>query len=245
MADSQLQKSHTKEEIHKRLAGTKRSYLGDFLLGAIDGTVTTFAIVSGVAGAGLVTSAALILGLANLLADGFSMAVSNFFRAKTEHDILKKARKEEELHIDRVPEGERLEIREIFAKKGFSGEELEKIVELITSKRHVWVETMLKEEHKLDVQPPEPVISGWVTFLGFVFAGSIPLLPLLFGFQIDDSFFYCATAAGVTFMLIGWIRGRILDQSPLLSSLKTLIIGMGAAAIAYGIGYGAQQLISA
>jgi VIT1/CCC1 family predicted Fe2+/Mn2+ transporter len=70
------------------LKNTKK-YLPDFVFGSIDGLVTTFAVVSGVIGASLDSKVVLILGLANLLADGFSMGVSNYLSKKTELSLNK------------------------------------------------------------------------------------------------------------------------------------------------------------
>lgn len=63
----------------RRLAESRHpSYLGDAILGSIDGCVTTFAVVAGAAGGGFSSGVVIVLGIANLLADGFSMAVSNY-----------------------------------------------------------------------------------------------------------------------------------------------------------------------
>ena len=70
----------------------KSKYLADFVYGAIDGAVTTFAIVAGVAGAGLDSAIILILGFVNLFADGFSMATSNYLSTKSKLDLLAKER---------------------------------------------------------------------------------------------------------------------------------------------------------
>src|SRR5262245_35559039 len=134
-----LKESHTKTAIHQRLNSERRhSYLKDFVYGAIDGSVTTFAVVSGVAGAALSSQIIIVLGLANLFGDGFSMAVGNFLGTKSEAQQRDQARKMEEQHIEKVPEGEREEVRQIFAKKGFQGEELEKVVRVITSDKKQW-----------------------------------------------------------------------------------------------------------
>ncbi len=68
---------------------TEKKYLYEFVYGAIDGTITTFAVVAGAVGASLSASIILILGFANLFADGFSMAVSNYLSTESEADILK------------------------------------------------------------------------------------------------------------------------------------------------------------
>lgn len=65
----------------------QRTYLAEFVYGGIDGTVTTFAVVAGAMGASLNAAVVLILGFANLFADGFSMAVSNYLSNKSQKDI--------------------------------------------------------------------------------------------------------------------------------------------------------------
>ena len=61
--------------------------LPDFVYGSIDGTVTTFAVVAGAIGASLSSAVILILGFANLFADGFSMAISNYLAHKSEREL--------------------------------------------------------------------------------------------------------------------------------------------------------------
>ena len=130
--------------VRERLAARRQhNYLGDAVLGAIDGCVTTFAVVASAVGAGFSGVVVIVLGLANLLADGFSMAVGNYLGVKSEPERVERARRAEQHHIDGVPEGEREEIRQIFERKGFGGDVLEKIVEGITRDRRLWVDTML------------------------------------------------------------------------------------------------------
>lgn len=239
MIKNNLRDEHTVEAIAERLAGTNHhNYLGDFVLGAIDGAVTTFAVVSGVAGAGLSSGIAIVLGLANILADGFSMAVGNYLRAKSDHELVERARKTEERHIQEHPDGEREEIRQIFHAKGFDGDLLESIVGTITEDRSRWVDTMITEELGLQLQPPVPLTAALTTFMAFMLAGIIPLVPLFFANMLDErmTFMVSAAATALTFSLIGVIKGQITNKSILGSAAETVTIGGCAAALAYLVG---------
>jgi vacuolar iron transporter family protein len=126
-------------------ARPRASYLRDFVHGAIDGAVTTFAVVAGDEGADLSASIVIVLGAAKLVADGFSMAARNCVGWRAEAQERELARREEQRHIEPVPEGERGEIRQLFAAKRFHGDDLQRIVEVITSDRKVWLHTMMCE----------------------------------------------------------------------------------------------------
>jgi VIT1/CCC1 family predicted Fe2+/Mn2+ transporter len=124
---------HGRDEIAARLsAGQQNSNLKDMIYGGIDGAVTTFAIVAGVEGAELPHSIIVALGLANILADGFSMAASNYSGTKAELDDRKRIIQTEERHIAQHPEGELEELRQILQMRGLSGA----VLDQATSKSH-------------------------------------------------------------------------------------------------------------
>ena len=236
-----LDAQHTPEAIAARLsASTDHSYVGDAVLGAIDGTVTTFAIVAGARGADLGSGIALVLGLANVLADGFSMAVSNYLKAKADLQVVEHARRVEESHIEKIPDGEREEIRQIFLRKGFEGKVLDAAVDVITQDRRRWVDTMLMEELGLRLDPPRPLRAAITTFVAFLVAGLLPLLPLLAG----RAFLASAIATAATFFAIGAAKGRLLRTGAMRGGLETLLIGGGAALLAYAVGHAARGLLS-
>jgi VIT1/CCC1 family predicted Fe2+/Mn2+ transporter len=239
-----LEHEHTTEAIQQRIAAqNEHGMLGDFVLGAVDGAITTFAIVTGSAGAGLSAGVALVLGVANVLADGLSMAIGNYLKTRADQQMVGRYRRMEERHIDRAPEGERAEIREIFASKGFSGDVLESIVDTITSDRRRWVEVMLVEEWGLPVQIGSPLRAGTVTFAAFVLAGLVPLLPLIFSGWIAtrQTFLISAVATAVTFVGIGAVRGHVADQPKLVTIAETLLTGGVAAAVSFLVGNLLQQ----
>ena len=244
-AEQPLSHEHTPAAIRQRLGEPFESnYTGDAVLGAIDGAVTTFAVISGVAGAGLPAAAALILGIANLIADGFSMAVSNFQATQSEKENVDQIRQEEERHIERAPEGEREEIRQIFAAKGFEDELLEEVVDTITADKEVWVDTMLREEYGLTIEPRSPVKAAWITFIAFCVAGAVPLIPYIVGtLDSADLFIWSAAMTATVFAIIGFARGRVFGRNPWKTALGTLALGVGASTIAYLLGALVESLV--
>ncbi|MEO8650005.1 MAG: VIT1/CCC1 transporter family protein [Acidobacteriota bacterium] len=230
----ELEHDHSIEAIAERIASVKHNYVRDWIYGGIDGAVTTFAVVSGVAGADLSVTIVLILGSANLLADGFSMAASNFLGTRAEIDDYRRLEKIERRHIAVEPEGEREEVRQIYRDKGFEGKALEKAVELITSDNDVWVKTMLTEEYGLPTEVRSPSKAALSTFSAFFLCGLVPLLPYLFGMQA--SFTVSSVLTGLTFFIIGSVKSRWSTQSWLRSGLETFFVGALAAGLAYFVG---------
>ena len=152
-----LEETHTSEAISARLhAGPRASYLREFVLGAMDGTVTTFVVVAGATGAGLSAGVVVILGVANLLADGFSMAVGNFLGARSEEQRRARLRREEERHVDLVPAGEREELRQMLAGQGLGGDVLDQAVTAISADRELLDRPDDAAGARLCCPPPEP-----------------------------------------------------------------------------------------
>ena len=242
-----LELDHRPERIRSRLEQERRhSYLGDAVLGAIDGTVTTFAVVAGAMGAGFSGVVVIILGFANLLADGFSMAVSNYLSTQSQQQRVAQTRRWEERHIQEIPAGEREEIAQIFARKGFAGDVLDRIVETITADRRLWVDTMLTEEHGLQLDGPSPVRAGLATFLSFLLVGVIPLVPFLLpGLDPDQRFVASSMATGLAFLAVGFAKGAVLEHPLVRSGMETLFTGGIAAILAYLMGSWLRQAFGA
>lgn len=235
---------HLPEAIEERLKeSTHTETLSDAVLGGIDGCVTTFAVVSGAVGAGFDPAVALILGCANLLADGFSMAISNYESIQTQHAFREGVTRTEEEHIDRVPEGEREEVRQIFRQKGFSGETLETIVDTITQNQRLWVETMLMEEHGIQKNGPSAWKSAATTFVAFLVVGMVPLIPFLFtSMELAQQFVMSSILAGIMFFAIGLLKSVVFSRRHAIrSGLSTLLTGSAAASLAFLTGYLLRQ----
>jgi len=238
-----LEREHTAAAIAARLrAGPTRSYLRDFVYGAIDGTVTTFAVVAGAGGAGLDAAVVVILGVANLVADGFSMAVGNLLAARTEEQRRERTRREEEHHVVAIPHGEREEVRQLLGGWGLEGHLREEVLDVVTADRERWVRLMLEQEHGLATAPSRPSLAALATFVAFVAVGTIPLAPFVVdalpGVTLQAPFVWSATTTALAFLLIGVAKAVVVEQSRWRSGLETLLVGGSAAGLAYLVGVG-------
>ncbi len=228
--------AHTREAIRCRLAQAHRpSYLRDWVYGGIDGAVTTFAVVSGVAGAQLSPNIVIVIGLASIVADGFSMAAGNYSATKTEVDDRRRLRDVERNHIALFPEGEREEVRQILAGKGLSGAALEEAVAAITANEETWINTMLVEEYGLAPSVRSPLQAGAHTFLAFMLCGAVPLLPFLVA--LATPLLWASVLTATVFFAIGSAKSRWSLDHWTKSGAETLVIGLGAASMAYLVGH--------
>jgi VIT1/CCC1 family predicted Fe2+/Mn2+ transporter len=237
-----MEHEHSVEAIKERLsAGPRHNYLRDWIYGGIDGSVTTFAVVTGVVGASLSPVIIVIMGFANLVGDGFSMAASNYLGTKSEHDDISHLATIERRHIELTPEGEREEVRQIFAAKGFAGADLERVVELITSDRERWVRTMLTEEYGLPQEARSPWKAAITTFSAFVICGLAPLIPFLI--NVGNPLRLSILITGAVFFAIGSVKSLWSTVPWWRSGLMTLSVGGIAAGLAYAVGVLLKNLV--
>ncbi|MEK7082460.1 MAG: VIT1/CCC1 transporter family protein, partial [Patescibacteria group bacterium] len=230
------------EETRERHIRTGR-YLKDIIFGANDGIITTFAVVAATVGGGLSPATILIVGFANLFADGFSMATGNYLGTKSEIDFYKKEEAEEYREVKEIPEKERQEIRDILSAKGYAGADLEQMTTLICSNEKFWVDFMMREE--LNLNNPEgasPMINGLITFAAFVGAGVIPLLPYL-ALGADASFRSAVVFTAAALFAVGALRHFFSRASWFVLGLEMLAVGGTAAGIAYGIGFAIKTMV--
>lgn len=223
---------HADHERHIRIG----RFIKDIVYAANDGIVTTFAVVAASVGGALSPATILILGIANLIADGFSMASGNYLGTKSQQDLYRKEEAEEYREADEHPEEEQEEVRTILAAKGYAGQDLETMTRLVVSRRDFWVEFMMWKELKLHApETDSPLKSAMVTFFSFVVAGSVPLLPYWIA-GAQASFTSAAISTGAALFLVGTLRTRVSATSWWALGLEMLFTGGLAAGIAYGIG---------
>jgi VIT1/CCC1 family predicted Fe2+/Mn2+ transporter len=157
-----------------------RHYLRDLVYGANDGIITTFAIVAGVAGAKLAASTVIILGVANLLADGFSMGASNFLSIRS-HEAA-------------------------------------------------------REAMGLDQEEPFALRHGIATFAAFLAAGVVPLVGYVVPLPAEWRFAVATTLTFLTMFTVGAMRTFVTKRGWVRNGTEMLLVGAGAAVVAYAVG---------
>ncbi len=178
-----------REKIRKHF----EDYLGEFVYGGIDGAITTFAVVAGATGARLSTAVVIILGFANLVADGFSMGVGSYLSSKSELELGRK-------------------------------------------------------HGKSIVDEPSPVINGATTYVAFLLVGLVPLLSYtvdyIFDLQLNNLFLIASLLTAIAFIGIGLMKSHVAETSKQRGVAETLILGVIAAVIAYGLGDLLESIIT-
>ena len=210
--------------------------LADVILGGQDGLVNTLGVILGVAAATSDARIVIAAGLAATFAESISMGAVAYTSKLAEHDLYHSEREREHRHIHLAPDVEIEEIRDIYRKKGFEGETLEKIVDVITSNPDVWVNVMMSEEFQMS--PPEKgkAFSSAV-LVGFsALAGSlIPLFPFFF-LNVNLSIWISIVTAAVTLFSVGVYKARITVGKPFKSGMEMAIIGTVSALAGYVVG---------
>lgn len=214
-------------------------YIKSLVYGGLDGIITTFAVVAGVAGAALSPSIVLILGFANLIADGLSMAIGDFLSTKAEQEYNRAERERELWEVRHYPEGEKKEMVELYVEKGIDLKDAETVVDILSTKDEAWVDIMMAEELGIIEDDESPIKNAFVTFFSFLVFGFIPVMAYVaarFIPGMENTFLLAGVLTGVTLFLLGALKVKVTGMSWWKSGLEMLLVGGIAAGAAYGIG---------
>jgi len=219
---------------------SRGKYLKSIIYGGLDGTITTFAAAAGVAGASLPAGVVLIVGLANLLADGLSMSIGDYLSSKSEAEYEATERAREEWEVENYPEGEKLELEEIYQARGMLKEDAHLAVEIIAKDKKAWVDTMMVEELGIMPRDESPIANALATFLSFAVFGFLPVAGYVFALFIPAldplRFSLACILTGVTLFSLGALKTTLTGKNWIKSGLEMLFVGGIAASAAYLVG---------
>ena len=210
--------------------------IADIILGGQDGLVNVLGVILGVAAATGNSQVIIIAGLAATFAESVSMGAVAYTSTVASANVYESEREREYRHIQEVPTLEREEIVEIYQRKGFSGEVLDKIVETITASPDVWVAVMMAEEHGLTpTNRGHALRSAFVVGSSAIIGSLIPLAPF-FLFPVTLSMLLSVLIAAITLFIVGAYKARLTIGSPGKSGLEMAIIGTLSALVGYAVG---------
>jgi vacuolar iron transporter family protein len=215
-------------------------HIKSIIYGGLDGTITTFAVVAGVAGANLSSGITLIMGFANLIGDGISMAIGDYLSTKSEQEYQKKERERETWELENYPEGEKTEMQQIYEEKGLLKSDAQKVVGAMSTNKKAFVDIMMVEELSIFESKENPLKNALATFISFITFGFVPLLIFvlgtLFGFQ-GAFFLFASILTGLTLFSLGALKTKFTGRNWFTSGLEMLLVGSLAACAAYVIGF--------
>jgi predicted membrane protein (TIGR00267 family) len=210
--------------------------LAEVILGGQDGLVNVLGVILGVAAATQDSRIVIAAGMAATFAESISMGAVAYTSTLAANDLYQSEREREHRHIHLAPDVEVEEIRDIYRKKGFEGETLDKIVEVITSNPDVWVDVMMAEEFQLT--PPEKsraLRSALVVGFSALIGSFIPLFPFFF-WTVSLSTWSSIFIAALTLFMVGAYKARVTIGKPLRSGLQMAVIGTLSALVGYAVG---------
>lgn len=215
---------------------SESSSIRDFVFGFGDGINTSLGIAAGVGGADVSSNFIILAALVGMFTGAKAMAVQNYLAVKSQRQLLNSEIAREEWEIENKPDLERQEIEDIYKAKGFSGKDLEMVVNKITSDKKVWLDTMLTEELKLNIEVVgNPLKSAFRMFGAFLVGGILPIIPFFF----LEGYVPLAIAIGIslsTSFLVGAVKSKLANMSILKGGLEMAGLGTGIALVGFGIG---------
>jgi len=213
-------------------------FIKSAVYGGMDGILTVFAVVTGSHGASLSTLVILVLGVASLIGDGIAMAMGDYLSTKAEIEYQACERKREEWEVDNNPEGEKIEMVEVYRNRGLSEEDSQTMANTISKSKKAWVEVMMLEELGLIEMDDSPGKNALITFFSFVIFGVLPLLPYCANQTADSNVFWVSIAlTGFALLFLGFVKSLFVDSHWFKSCMETVLLGGFAAGVAYLIGW--------
>jgi len=207
--------------------------------GGVDGIITTATLVFSALTNHVDPTVVVILVFANGIADGLSMALSDYLSTKSEIEYIQAEKAREQWEIENYPEGEKKEMLEIYQNKGLPKEDAEVMVEALARNKEAWIEIMMIEELGLIETEESPIKNGIITFVSFICFGIIPILPRLVSeaFNPIDLLVSSMMVTLMTLFLLGSLKTKITGKNWIISGLETLLLGGMAIGLAFVISY--------
>lgn len=222
--------------MHKEHHVTSSETIRDIVIGMSDGLTVPFALAAGLSGA--ISSSTLVVtaGIAEIVAGSIAMGLGGYLAGRTEADHYNSELKREYDEVDRVPEQEKAEVKEVFAEFGLSEALQQQIADEMAKDKKKWVNFMMRYELGLEEPNANRATKSAITIgLSYVVGGIIPLSPYLFIDHAQTALTYSCIVTLICLFIFGYLKSKMTGQPALVGAIKVVVIGALAAAAAFSM----------
>ncbi|WP_299357925.1 VIT1/CCC1 transporter family protein [Mucilaginibacter sp.] len=220
------------DEHHLKSSDTIR----DIVIGMSDGLTVPFALAAGLSGAVNSSGIVITAGIAEIVAGSIAMGLGGFLAGKTEADHYSAELQREYDEVERVPEEEKAEVKEVFANFGLSDALQTQVADEMAKDKDKWVDFMMRYELGLEKPLANRASRSAITIgLSYIVGGIIPLTPYFFESNSQIALAYSCVITMICLFVFGYFKSKVTGQPPISGAFKVLIIGALAAAAAFGM----------
>ncbi len=224
------------EHVHRDVTGGP---LRPAVFGAMDGLVSNFALVAGVAGGSTVVGGGrepiLLAGLAGLAAGAFSMAVGEYTSVASQSELAQAEIEKERRELERSPAEEERELALIYVGRGLDADLARTVASQLSRDPEQALEVHAREELGIDPYDlPSPSLAAGSSFVSFAVGAALPVLPYLFDATAWLPYALVITLSAL--FLLGAAVGRLTGRAWWYSGVRQLLLGGAAGALTYGVG---------
>ncbi len=206
----------------------------DIVIGMSDGLTVPFALAAGLSGAVNSSGIVVVAGIAEIVAGSIAMGLGGFLAGRTESDHYNSELKREYEEIERVPEQEKAEVKEVFADFGLSVALQDQVAEEMAKDKDKWVDFMMRYELGLEKPEANRASQSAITIgLSYIVGGIIPLSPYFFIADSQIALYYSCAITMICLFVFGYFKSKVTGQPAFSGALKVLFIGTLAATAAF------------
>jgi VIT1/CCC1 family predicted Fe2+/Mn2+ transporter len=221
-------------EIHHDHRDVSGGWLRPTVFGMMDGLVSNFALIAGVAGAHASATDVSLAGLAGLVGGAFSMATGEYVSVQSQNEAAYAELAVEAHELRHNADAELRELAEMYVARGVEPELAEQVARQLS--RDPKQALLIHAQEELGVDPhqlPSPWTAAFSSLGSFSIGAFIPLLPYLAGAQ---HIVISAVLALLALFAAGVLTSRFTSRSWLFAGGRQLALGVLAAAITFGVG---------
>jgi predicted membrane protein (TIGR00267 family) len=206
----------------------------DIVIGMSDGLTVPFALAAGLSGAVNSSGIVITAGIAEIVAGSIAMGLGGFLAGRTEVDHYASELKREYAEVEKVPEQEKMEVKEVFAGFGLSEKLQHEVAEEMAKDKDKWVDFMMRYELGLEEPKANRATQSAITIgLSYIAGGIIPLSPYFFIADSQRALYYSCGITMICLFIFGYFKSKVTGQPKIKGALKVLFIGAIAAAAAF------------